>query len=140
VRINSFASEQYRRTDALAERTAVVGRTAPQASVTTTTFGFRLGNFGLDYESERTVLDPSLSRTVQEQDQQARAFQAEQQVGSLRAQVGAEGATYRDLSGNSAGTASSATPMHRIKSALSAYAKSAEEALPLPGSMLAGVV
>lgn len=139
MRINSFASEQYRRTDALTERTATVGRTAPQASVTTTSFGFRLGNFGLDYESERTVLDPSLSRTVQEQTQQARAFAAERQVGSLRAQVGAEGATYRDLSGNRPGAAS-ATPLHRIKSALSAYAKSAEEALPLPGSMLAGVV
>ncbi|MDD3311915.1 hypothetical protein [Pseudodesulfovibrio sp.] len=140
MRINSFASGQYRRTDALTERTAAVGRTAPQASVTTTSFGFRLGNFGLDYESERTVLDPSLSRTAREQNQQARAFAAERQVGSLRAQVGAEGATYRDLSGNNSGAASAAAPLHRIKSALSAYAKSAEEALPLPGSMLAGVV
>ena len=138
VRINSYASEQYRKTDALAERTGTKGRTVPQASVTTTSFGFRIGSFGLDFESERTVLDPSLTRSAQEERKKAAAFDTERQVGSLRAKVGREGATYRDLnaSADSTGTPS----LNRIKSALTAYAKAAEESLPLPGSMLAGVV
>jgi len=139
VRINSYASEQYSRTDALAEQTGAQSRTAAQASVTTTSFGFRIGSFGLDYESETTVLDPSLSRSVRENRQKAAAFDAERQVGDLRAKVGREGATYRDLN-RSTGSTNATPSLTRIKSALTAYAKAAEEALPLPGSMLAGVV
>ena len=130
MRINSYASEQYRKTDALAERTGTKGRTVPQASVTTTSFGFRIGSFGLDYESERTVLDPSLTRSAQEQRQKAAAYNAE---------LGREGATYRDLNATADSTGP-APSLGRVKSALTAYAKAAEEALPLPGSMLAGVV
>ncbi|WP_419786477.1 hypothetical protein [Pseudodesulfovibrio sp.] len=138
MRVNAYASEQYRRTQSLAKSTGVAARTKPQASVTTTSFGFRLGNFGLDFESERTVLDPSLSRTEREQKYQANAFRAEQQVSSLRAQVGSSGASYRNLSGSTdSGSPASA---HRVRSALSAYAASAMEESPLPGSMLASVV
>ena len=57
---------------------------------------------------------------------------------SLRAQVGAEGASYRD-----AGTRTTATgkpSLSRVKSALAAYAKSTEDILPPPGQMLAGLV
>ena len=139
MRINSYASEQYQKTDALAERTGSKGRTVPQASVTTTSFGFRIGSFGLDYESERTVLDPSLTRSAQEQRQKAAAYNAEREVGDLRAKVGREGATYRDLNATADSTGP-APSLGRIKSALTAYAKAAEEALPLPGSMLASVV
>ena len=138
MRINSHAAEQYRRTDALAEKASVKRRTEPQASVKKTTLGFRLGKFGLDYESERTVLDPSLSRSVRERQQKARAFEAESEVESLRAKVGAEGASYRDTA---TGTASGNKPsLSRVKSALAAYAKSAEDILPPPGNMLASVV
>ena len=139
MRVNSQAAEQYRRTDALAEKASVRRRTEPQASVKTTTFGFRLGKFGVDYQSERTVLDPSLSRSVREERQKARAFEAESEVESLRARVGSEGASYRDLSANAAGTAQRPA-LSRVKSALAAYAKSTEDILPPPGQMLAGVV
>ncbi|MEF2231147.1 MAG: hypothetical protein V3571_09485 [Pseudodesulfovibrio sp.] len=138
MRINAYASGQYSRTDALAQQAGAQGRTVAQASVTTTSFGLRFGRFGLDYESETTVLDPSLSRSVRENRQKAAAFDAERQVGDLRAKVGREGATYRDL--NAAASTGAAPSLTRIKSALTAYAKATEEALPLPGSMLAGVV
>ena len=138
MRINSHAAEQYRRTDALAEKASAKRRTEPQASVKTTTFGFRLGKFGVDYESQRTVLDPSLSRSVREEKQKARAFEAESEVESLRAKVGSEGASYRDTATGSASSAN--PPLSRVKSALAAYAKSTEDILPPPGNMLAGVV
>ena len=138
MRINSHAAEQYRRTDALAEKASARRRTEPQASVKTTTFGFRLGKFGVDYESQRTVLDPSLSRSVREEKQKARAFEAESEVESLRAKVGSEGASYRDTATGSASSAN--PPLSRVKSALAAYAKSTEDILPPPGNMLAGVV
>ena len=138
MRVNSQAAEQYRRTDALAEKASVRRRTEPQASVKTTTFGFRLGKFGVDYQSERTVLDPSLSRSVREERQKARAFEAESEVESLRARVGAEGASYRDAGTRT--TAIGKPSLSRVKSALAAYAKSTEDILPPPGQMLAGVV
>ncbi len=139
MRVNSHAAEQYRRTDALAEKTSVKRRTEPQASVTTTSFGFRLGKFGMDFESQRTVLDPSLSRSVRQDRQKARAFETESQVESLRARVGSEGASYRDLSAGAA-TSKKKPTMQQVKSALTAYAKSAEDILPPPGNMLASVV
>lgn len=138
MKVNSHAAQQYRRTDALAQKASVKRRTEPQASVKTTTFGFRLGKFGVDFESERTVLDPSLSRSVRERREKARAFQAESEVESLRAKIGAEGASYRDAT---AGSAAATKPsMSRVKSALAAYAKNTEDILPPPGNMLAGVV
>lgn len=140
MRINSQAAEQYRRTDALAEKTSVKRRTEPQASVKTTTFGFRLGKFGVDFQSQRTVLDPSLSRGVREERQKARAFEAESEVESLRARVGAEGATYRNIAPDSSSAATGRPSRNRVKSALAAYAKSTEDILPPPGNMLAGVV
>ncbi|QGY39396.1 hypothetical protein GM415_04425 [Pseudodesulfovibrio cashew] len=142
MRVASHASEQYRR-NALAVRQRESVRTEPQASVKTTLFGFRLGKFGLDYESQSTTLDPSLSRDVREQKKQAQAFRAEREVESLRAEVGASGAVYRDYQGSAQSDASSgdsSPSLHRIKTALAAYAKSTEDILPPPGNMLASVV
>lgn len=138
MKVSSQASEQYRKTSALAETAAEKKSVRPQARTTTTSFGFRLGKFGLDYRQESTVLDPSLSRDVRETRQKARAFQSEAEVGSLRAKVGREGADYRDLQGDAA--TESKPSLHRMRAALTAYAKSTEDT-PLPvGSMLAGVV
>lgn len=138
VRINAHASQQYRKNEP-AERPRETVRTEPQASVKTTSFGFSIGKFGLDYTSRKTTLDPSLSRDVREKRQKAQSFETEQQVEELRAKVGQEGASYRDLTdaGVEAGTRA---PMHRIKTALSAYAKSKADILPPAGSMLASVV
>ena len=138
MKISSQASEQYRRTSELVEKTAEKASVEPQARTTTTSFGFRLGKFGLDYRQESTVLDPSLSRDVREQKETAQAFETEAEVESLRAQVGREGADYRDLRAQAYD--GNKPSLHRMRSALTAYAKSTEDALPLPGNMLAGVV
>ncbi len=138
MKIASQASEQYRRTSALVERTAGRKAVHPQARTTTTSFGLRLGKFGLDYREERTVLDPSLSRDVREKRERERAFRTEAEVESLRARVGKEGADYRNLENGSAQTARPSP--HRLRNALTAYARAAEEAPPSAGAMLAGVV
>lgn len=140
MKVFSHASEQYRRTSALAERPCEKKRTEPQAKVTTTSFGFRLGKFGLDFQARDTVLDPSLSRDVREKRQKAQAFKAEAQVENLRAQVGAEGAHYRDSQTSGPSPSTAKPSQSRIQTALSAYAKSTEEILPPPGNMLASVV
>jgi len=136
VKIASQASEQYRRTSALVETTAEKKSVQPQARTTTTSFGFRLGKFGLDYRQERTVLDPSLSRDVSEE--KARAFRTEAEVESLRAQIGKEGADYRDLDAEAYD--GDKPSRYQTRTAMNAYARSAEESRPLPGNMLAGVV
>ncbi|MBG0791318.1 MAG: hypothetical protein H0S80_12575 [Desulfovibrionaceae bacterium] len=137
MRIASQASEQYRRTSAPAEAGVEKASVRPQARTTTTSFGVRLGKFGLDYRQERTVLDPSLSRDVREREAKARAFRSEAEVGSLRARVGREGADYRDLDADAAPASPS---VNLVRAALTAYARSAEETPPPAGSMLAGVV
>lgn len=138
MRVASYASDQYRK-NAVAERSRESKRTEPQASVKTTSFGFSLGKFGLDYSSQQTVLDPSLSRDVREKREQAKAFDTERHVENLRAKVGREGASYRDLQGEPVQGAEK-PPLHRIKTAMSAYAKSRATILPPPGNMLASVV
>ncbi len=138
MRVSSHASQQYQK-NAVAERSREQARTEPQASVKTTSFGFRLGKFGIDFESSSTILDPSLSRDVREKRKQAQAFNAEREVESLRAKVGAEGATHRDQYGSTAG-ATRRPSMQTVKTALAAYARSTEDILPPPGNMLASVV
>lgn len=137
MRITSHASEQYRK-NAVAERQSEARRTEPQASVKTTSFGFRLGKFGVDFSSRSTVLDPSLSKDVRQKRQQAQAFEAERDVESLRAKIGAEGASYRDTTGAAGST--NRPSVHHVRSALAAYARSSEDILPPPGNMLASVV
>lgn len=139
MRIHSQASEQYRRTSALAEKQGEKKSVQAQARTTTTSFGFRLGKFGLDYQQERTVLDPSLARDVREKKQKARAFQAEAEVEDLRATVGREGASFRERRAEAYGDGNTPS-MSRVRTALKAYAKSSEGPLPPPGNMLAGVV
>ena len=138
MRISSQASEQYRKTSALAERPSEKASVQPQARTTTTSFGFRLGKFGLDYREETTVLDPSLSRDVRETKQKARAFRTEAEVEGLRAEVGADGASFRERQVDENGA--DAPSPGRIRSALSAYARATAQTLPPPGNMLAGVV
>ena len=146
MRISSQANEQYRKTSALAEKQSERASVQPHARTTVTSFGFRLGKFGLDYKGETTVLDPSLARDVRERKEKARAFRAEAEVEGLRAEVGATAPEFREnvRSGEPASTESASTesspPQSRIKSALSAYAKAASAILPPPGIMLAGVV
>ena len=138
MRIPSQAAEQYRKTDALAERRAERKTVQPQARTTTTSFGFRLGRFGVDYREETTVLDPSLSRSVREQNRRASAFKAEAEVEDLRAEVGAGGASYRQ---GEFQAAERETPSAvRVRSAMAAYARAQTQTLPPPGNMLAGVV
>lgn len=137
MKISSQASEQYRKTSALAENKSERKSVQPQAKTTTTSFGFRVGKFGLDYRQEKTVLDPSLSRDVREKKEKARAFETEAEVESLRAKVGTEGASYRETATEP--TVETPSKGH-IRAALSAYAKSAQEDLPPPGNMLASVV
>ena len=137
MRINSHASQQYQK-NVVAERPREQTRTEPQASVKTTSFGFRLGKFGLDYSSRSTVLDPSLSRDVQEKRRQEQSFQVDSEVESLRATVGAEGATYRQQASDPG--ESMKPSFHQLRSGLAAYAKSTEDTLPPPGNMLAAVV
>lgn len=136
MRIASHASEQYQK-NAVAERPREHKQTEPQASVTTTSFGFRLGKFGVDFSSRTTVLDPSLSRDIQEQRRQAQSFKAESEVQNLRATIGTQGATYRDQSNRSSRTNPSA---FQLKSGIAAYTKNAESILPPPGNMLSAVV
>jgi len=138
VRINSHASQQYQK-NAVAERSRESKHIEPQASVKTTSFGFRLGKFGVDFESQSTVLDPSLSRDVREKRKQAQAFNVEREVETLRAKVGAEGATHRDQTGPSSSDVRQPA-LHQIKSALAAYTRSTEDILPPPGNMLTSVV
>lgn len=138
MRIPSKAAEQYRKTDSLAERRAERKAVQPQARTTTTSFGFRLGKFGVDYREETTVLDPSLSRSVREETRKARAFRAEAEVEGLRAGVGAAGAAYRER--ETAGADRNAPSAGQVKSALAAYARAQAQVLPPPGNMLAGVV
>ncbi len=138
MRIADQANELYRRTASLApEASSEQKSVQPQARTTTTSFGFRLGKFGLDYREERTVVDPTLCCDDSSKKAQAQAFKAEAQVGGLRAQVGAEGADYRQTqTGNLDSGSSSALR----RTAANAYARSDNESLPLPGSMLAAVV
>jgi hypothetical protein len=138
MRIPSQAAEQYRKTDSLAERRKERKAVQPQARTTTTSFGFRLGKFGVDYREETTVLDPSLSRSVREDTRKARTFKAQAEVEDLRAEVGADGAAYRDR--ETAGADRDAPSAGQVKSALAAYAKAQAQVLPPPGNMLAGVV
>lgn len=138
MKISSQATEQYRKTSALVDQKSERRSVQPQARTTTTSFGLRLGKFGLDYRQERTVLDPSLSKDVREKKKTARAFKAEAEVESLRARVGREGADYRNSRAESKDT--DKPSLSRIRTALSAYAKSTENILPPPGNMLAGVV
>lgn len=137
MRIGSHASEQYRK-NAVAEKPREQARTQPQASVTSTSFGFRLGKFGLDFSSHTTVLDPSLSRDVKERNRQAQAYDAEREVENLRATIGAQGATYRDQKKSS--SQAERPSIHQLKSGIAAYTKNSEEILPPPGRMLAAVV
>ena len=137
MRVFSHASEQYRRNSALAEKPREKVQTEPQAKVTTRSFGFRLGKFGMDFESSNTVLDPSLSRDVRERRQKARAFKVEAEVETLRAKVGCDGADYRD---REAPPSQAAPTRTLIQTALTAYARSSGDTLPAPGIMLASVV
>ncbi|MDC0335593.1 hypothetical protein OAN24_01670 [Pseudodesulfovibrio sp.] len=138
MRIASHASDEYRKNSALVEREQKTKRTEPQASVKTTSFGFDLGKFGLRYESQKTVLDPSLSRGVREKRQKQQAFRVEAEVENLRATVGERGADYRDQS--VAPDTNRKPAFHQVKSAMAAYARSTEDILPPPGNMLASVV
>ena len=112
-------------------------QTEPQAKVTTRSFGFQLGKFGMDFESSNTVIDPSLSRDVRENRQKAQSFKVETEVETLRAKVGREGAYYRDRDMSQGQTEPSQA---LIQTALTAYAKSTENLLPPPGRMLAAVI
>ena len=138
MRISSQAAEQYRKTDSLDKRRVERKTVQPQARTTTTSFGFRLGKFGLDYREETTVLDPSLSRSVRDETRKARAFKAQSEVEGLRAEVGADGAVYRER--QAAGTDRETPSAGQVKSALAAYARAQSQILPPPGNMLAGVV
>lgn len=137
MRINSHASEQYRK-NLVAERPREKKNTEPQARVETTSFGFRLGKFGMDFSSSKTVLDPSLSRDVREKREKAQAFQTEAEVEALRAKVGADGAAYRERSVSP--DQSGKPTLHQVKNAMTAYARSTKTTLPPPGNMLAAVV
>ena len=138
MRVFSHASEQYRRQSTLAERPREKKQTEPQAKVTTRSFGFRLGKFGMDFESSSTVLDPSLSRDVREKRQKAQSFKVEAEVETLRAKVGRDGANYRER--ETTGSTQAKPSRQTIQTALTAYARNTEDILPPPGNMLASVV
>ncbi len=107
-------------------------------------FGFRLGNFGLDVSLNDMELDPALARSERERRQQARAYEAEAEVEGLREEVAARAASRTDFDpGPIAGgnALPSGTPSKiRLRTALGAYAKAQSPILPDPGSMLASVV
>ncbi|MUM77400.1 hypothetical protein GKC30_07135 [Pseudodesulfovibrio sp. F-1] len=138
MRIQSHAVEQYQTNAGAARSEAVTDR--PGATVTTSAFGFRLGRFGLDYESSRVVVDPALSPESRRARQQAAAFSTQAEVAALRASLGSSGADHRNqaVSGSSA-PGQTASPA-RMRSALAAYAVAAREASPPPGTMLASIV
>lgn len=141
MRVASHVSEQYRRTAELAPREKQQKQTQAHARTKTTSFGFSLGKFGVSYESQSTLLDPALSRDVQEKKRRQKAFLAESEVENLRAQVGADGAEFRDR--QYTGSATDSPPrrsLHAVRQALTAYARSSEQEMPMPGNMLAGVV
>lgn len=140
MRVASHAFEQYRRTAELAPREREHTQTQAHARTTTTSIGFSLGKFGVRYESQSTRLDPSLSRDVREKKRQQRAFQAESEVETLRAAVGAQAAAFREQqTARSVGEQPSPGP-GLVRRALNAYAMSTEDPMPLPGNMLASVV
>jgi len=138
VKVFSHASEEYRRQSALAQKPRERKHSEPQAKVTTRSFGFRLGKFGMDFESSDTVIDPSLSRDVREKRQKAQSFKVEAQVETLRATVGREGANYRQQS--TARPAPNKPSRNLIQTAMTAYAQNSDEVLPPPGLMLASIV
>jgi len=140
VRIQSHASNQYRRNSTLTERVSEKKQSEPQAKVTTRSFGFRLGKFGMDYQSQDTVLDPSLSRDVREKRQKAQAFKVEAEVENLRAKVGSEGAHYRERNATASGPTQAKPSLTLIQTAMTAYGRSTADILPPPGNMLASVV
>ena len=137
MRITSHASEQYRRQSALAQKPCEKKQTEPQAKVTTRSFGFRMGRFGLDFESSSTVIDPSLTHDVQERQRQARSFRVETEVKNLRATIGADGATYRD---SATASGRSGPSIMMVRTAMAAYPRNSEDILPMPGNMLASVI
>lgn len=139
MRINSHASEQYRQ-NAVVERPRVDARTEPQASVKTMSFGFRLGKFGVDFQSQDTRLDPSLSRDVREKRQKTRAFDTERDVESLRAKIGAEGAHYRETAGTAPTGFTRHPAEYQLRNGIAAYLRTSEKPLPTPGNMLTSVV
>jgi hypothetical protein len=138
VRIESHASEQYRTIAASGASQREAETATAQATVTTTSFGFRVGKFGLDYESSSTVLDESLSPESREARKQAQSFQAQAEVTGLRAQVGIQGADFRSQTASASSTVTAATA-RRIKGALAAYTRTTED-IPSPGTMLASVI
>ncbi|WP_319470308.1 hypothetical protein [uncultured Pseudodesulfovibrio sp.] len=141
MRIQSHASQEYRRQSTLAEKPREKKSTQAQARMTTTSFGFRLGKFGVDFQSRKTVIDPSLSRDVRERNRQADAFKTESEVESLRAKIGREGADFRSRQVGASSAESERKPsFQRVRTAMAAYARSTEEILPPPGNMLASVV
>lgn len=107
-------------------------------------FGFRLGNFGLDVSLNDMKLDPALARSERDRKQKAKAYETEAEVEGLRAEVAARAASRyefeknQDAGGNAlpAGTPSKI----QLRTALGAYAKAQSPILPDPGSMLASVV
>lgn len=138
MKVFSHASEEYRRQSALAPKPRERKHSEPMAKVTTRSFGFRLGKFGVDFESSDTVIDPSLSHDVREERQKAQAFKVEAEVETLRAKVGREGADYRqqEMTGPAPGKPS----RNLVQTAMAAYARSTDDTLLLPGRMLAAVV
>jgi len=138
VRIQSHAVEQYQTNAGAARREAVTDR--PGATVTTSAFGFRLGRFGLDYESSSLVVDDALSPESRRARQQAAAFSAQAEVAALRASLGSAGADHRNQVASDSATRSQEVSPGRMRSALAAYAVAAREASLPPGTMLASVV
>lgn len=146
MRIPARALEQYHANTVAAASRREEGNVATTATVTTTTFGLRVGKFGLDYESSSTVLDPSPAPDERAAAQQARAFAAEAEVSALRARIGRQGAARTDASTtwHDSGQPRHASGQHpspgRVRSALAAYAAAAREAVLPPGTMLAATV
>lgn len=138
MRISSHASEQYRKTSDIAEKRSEKKSVEPQARTKTTSFGFRLGKFGVSYEEQSTTLDPSLSRDVRQRKEKASAFQTEAEVENLRTQIGAEGAGYRNT--QTEAPTMERPSQNRVRAALDAYTRSQSTVLPPPGNMLASVV
>ncbi|WP_285907321.1 hypothetical protein [Pseudodesulfovibrio pelocollis] len=137
MRIQSHAVEQYQINAGTARREAVTDR--PGATVTTTALGFRLGRFGLDYESSSVVVDTALSPESRRARQQAAAFSTQAEVATLRANLGLSGADHRDRAVSGAKAVGQASP-GRIRAALAAYASAARDTDLPPGTMLASVV
>ncbi|GEM_PF-1516748 len=137
--MNVDAIRQYQYTQSIPQERGngvADGRDAPQARIKRRTMGLSLGKLGIELSSSDVELDSSLSPEAVETRRKANAFDAERQVGSLRAQVARQAVASRQAALGSAETSSTSV----FRRGMAAYNNSAQPESPLPGTLFQAAV